>query len=145
MIGNKNAIITWLLEQEDNLYEINKVKKKRSINANSYCWLLINKISEVLKTSKEEIYIEMLKKYGQQILIPTKPNQKPDGYFKYYEYYDKGKLNGKECDWYKVYKGSSQYDSKEMSILIDGIVSEARELGIMTLDEMEIERMVNEW
>lgn len=145
MIGNKNDIIKWLLEQDDDIYEVKKSKKRRSMNANSYCWLLISKISEIVKSSKEEIYVEMLRKYGQQMMIPTLPNTKPDGYFKYYEFYEKGKLNGKECDWYKIYKGSSQYDSKEMSVLIDGIVSEAKELGIVTLDELEIEKMVDEW
>ena len=42
---------------------------------------------------------------------------------------------------YRVLKGSSSYDSKEMATLIDGAVSEAKEMGIETLPDTEIERM----
>lgn len=54
-------------------------------------------------------------------------------------------LNGKDFTHYKVYKGSSEYDSKEMSILIDGIISEAEELGIETLPPHEIQRLKEMW
>ena len=46
---------------------------------------------------------------------------------------------------YRLLKGSHTYDTKEMSELIDGTVSEAKELGIETLPPDELERMVNAW
>ena len=67
---------------------------------------------------------KMLEDYGQSILIPVKKGEKPNGYFKYYKYETSSILNGKEADWYKIYKGSSEFDSKEMTILIDGIIQE---------------------
>ena len=42
------------------------------------------------------------------------------------------------------YIGTSQYDSKEMSIFIDGLVQEARNLGIQTLEDIEIENLIKE-
>ena len=46
---------------------------------------------------------------------------------------------------YKVYKGSSEFDTREMSIFIDGIVYEAEELGIQTMTPNEIARIKAAW
>lgn len=146
MIANKKEIIDYLLEQDiDKLFELKEFRHKRSLNANSYAWELIGQIADIQNASKEEIYLIELKRYGQQMIIPVVPGSKPDGYFKYYEFLEEGIINGKECEWYKVFKGSSEYNTKEMSILIEGIVSDAKELGIKTLDEIEIERLEKKW
>lgn len=146
MIGNPKKLIAWLLEQDDKSeYEVKKYHKKRSLNSNSYCWALIGEIANVLRTSKEEIYLQMLEDYGQSMLIPVEVGKKPDGYFKYYKYITTSEINGKKADWYKVFKGSSEYDTREMSILIDGIVSEAKEMDIETLPPGEVERLKNMW
>ena len=82
MIGNPLEITKWLFEHnKEKLYEIKEYHKKRSLNSNSYCWALIGKIADVLRASKEEIYIQMLEDYGQSILIPLEEGKKPDGYF----------------------------------------------------------------
>ena len=63
------------------------------------------------------------------------------GYFKYYEEIGKGTVNGKEFTHYKIYKGSSQMDSKEFAILLDGVRSECEEVGIPTLTPSEIAQL----
>ena len=142
MIGTPKDLIKWLLEQdEEKKFEVQECKGKRSLSQNSYCWLLINKIANILRLSKEEIYLQMLEDYGQSILIPVKKGEKPNGYFKYYKYETSSILNGKEADWYKIYKGSSEFDSKEMTILIDGIIQECKQLGIETLTPDEIAKL----
>lgn len=142
MIGTSKDLIKWLLEQdEEKKFEVQECKGKRSLSQNSYCWLLINKIANILRLSKEEIYLQMLEDYGQSILIPVKKGEKPNGYFKYYKYETSSILNGKEADWYKIYKGSSEFDSKEMTILIDGIIQECKQLGIETLTHDEIAKL----
>lgn len=146
MIGNPLEITTWLFDQDkEKLYEIKEYHKKRSLNSNSYCWALIGKIADVLRAKKDEIYIQMLEDYGQSLLIPLEEGKKPDGYFKYFKYITKSELNGKKADWYKVFKGSSNYDSKEMAVLIDGIIYEAQELGIETIPPEEIEQLKKMW
>lgn len=146
MKGKAKDIIEWLFEQDkEKLYEIKEVKEKRSLNSNSYLWLLCTKISEIINLPKEEVYIKMLEDYGVSLLIPLAPEYNPEGFFKYYKYFDKGVLNGKECIWYKVLKGSSQYDSKEMSVLLNGVVEEAKQLGIVTLDEIELNKLIERW
>ena len=53
--------------------------------------------------------------------------------------------DGIEYRTYKMIRGSHTYNTEEMSHLIDGIVSEAKELGIETLPPDEIERMMSTW
>lgn len=146
MIGNRTDIINYLLYKDDKkIFEIKEVKNKRSLNANSYAWLLITKIAGAMNLSKEEVYLMMLKDYGQSMLIPVPKNSKPDGYFKYYEFNSRRKMNGVEVDFYKIYKGSSDYDTKEMSVLINGIVEECKNLGIETLEDQRINQLIEEW
>ena len=146
MIGKVKDIIDWLLEQDkNNIYEIKEYKQKRSLNSNAYLWLLCTEIANIMNLSKEEVYVKMLEDYGVSILVPLTPETEPEKYFKYYSFFEKGKLNEKECMWYKVFKGSSEYDSKEMTHLLNGVVEEAKNLGIVTLDELEIQEMLDRW
>lgn len=142
MIGNKNDLITWLCRQsEETLFEIKEYKEKRSLNQNAYCWKLITEIANKISKSKEEIYLEMLKSYGQSEIISMLSTIEPKGFFKYYEEIGTGIVNNKEFTHYKIFKGSSEYDSREMSIFIDGIIQECTQLGIPTLTEEEIKNM----
>lgn len=146
MIGTPKDISNWLLNQDaDKYFEIKQHRLKRSLSANSYAWVLISKLADVLRASKDEIYLQMLKRYGQCRVVSVISQVDLDGYFKYYEPFGETVLDGKSFTHYRVYKGSSQYDSKEMSIFIDGLLSEARELEIETLPPYEIERLKNMW
>lgn len=146
MIGNSQEIIQWLFDQDkDKRFEVKEYHKKRSLNANAYAWALIGKIADVLRSSKDEIYLEMLKKYGQSEIVSVLSDINVTGYFKYFEEIATVRLQGKNFTHYKVFKGSSEYDSREMAVLIDGIVSEAKELGIETLPNDEIERIKKLW
>lgn len=146
MIGKPRECIEWLFNQDrEKLYEIKEHKEKRSLNANSYAWSLIGKIAEAIGTTKDDIYLRMLEDYGQSILVPLPVGSNPSGYFKYYEYLQTSQINGKDADWYKVIKGSSDYNTKEMAVLIDGIIQEAKDLEIDTLPPDEIERLKEMW
>lgn len=130
------------LQGKDVEIEIKRWRDHRSLDANAYCWVLITKIADVLRTDKQTVYVEMLKRYGQGGLVYV-----PDSFkdvlreFKYYEL-DEITQNGA---YYRVWVGSSQYNSEEMSILIDGIISEAKELDIETETPDEIARMKSLW
>lgn len=132
---------------KDTLYDVKIVKhrEKRSNNANSYLWELCTQIGNIMNLSKNEVYLQMLKDYGQSMLIPVKKGNKPNGFIKYYEFECSSQLNEKEADWYKIYKGSSEYDTYEMNILLNGVVQEAKNLGIKTKEDLEIERLIEEW
>lgn len=146
MIGSADEIVRWLFQQDRNkTFEIKEHHEKRSLTANAYAWVLIGKIADVLRTSKDEVYLTMLKRYGQSEIISVLSSIDVKGYFKYFEPIATARLKGKDFTHYKVFKGSSEYDSREMAILIDGIVSEAKDLHIETLPPYEIERLKEKW
>lgn len=146
MIGTREQISQYLWQLEDNkLYELKEYKEKRSINANNYVWKLITEIGNKLRKSKEEVYLQMLKDYGQQEMVSILSSINPKGFFKYYQVIGSSTLNGKEFTHYKIFKGTSEYDTKEMSIFIDGVVQEAEQLGIETKPPEEIERLKRMW
>lgn len=142
MIGNQLQIIQWLYNQDrDKLFDIKEYKQKRSLSQNSYAWKLITEIGNIIRKSKEEVYLDMLKHYGQSEIVSILSEVSPVGYFKYYEAIGTGIVNNKEFTHYKIYKGSSEFDSKEMAIFIDGIIQECEQLGISTLTPDEIARL----
>lgn len=146
MIGKAEDLIKWLFNQDrEKLFEVKEHKQKRSLNANAYAWVLIGKIADALRTSKDEVYIEMLKRYGQSELVSVLSAINVTGYFKYFEKFGKSELNGKEFTHYKIFKGSSEFDSREMAILIDGLISEAELLEIETLPPGEVARLKEMW
>lgn len=146
VIGNKNKLQLWLSMQDDKkIFEIKEYKEKRSLNANNYCWKLITEIANIMRMSKEEVYLKMLVDYGQSEIVSILSNIDIKGYFKYYRVDGYSLLHGKEFTHYRVYKGTSEYDSKEMSIFIDGVVQEAKQLDIEVRTPLEIEKLKREW
>ena len=142
MIGNTQEIIKWLFDQDrGKIFKIEEYKQKRSLTQNAYFYVLCNEIGNALKISKDEVHLRMLKEYGQSEVFSIRSDIDVSRYLKYYEEIGKGKVNGKEFTHYRVFKGSSEMDSLEMSILINGTVSEAEQLGIPTLTPNEIARL----
>jgi hypothetical protein len=125
--------------------KIDKYREKRSLNANAYAWKLLTEIANVVRSSKDEVYLEMLKRYGQSEIISVLAHITIGEYVKYCEEAGESKLNGKLFKHYKVYKGSSEFDSREMSIFLDGVVSEAKEMGIQTMTPDEVARLKSLW
>ena len=129
--------------------EIKKWRERRSMSQNAYAWLLITKIAQCITPpmNKEDVYVLMLKRYGQGGIISIQKD-KADGVMRAFDYYmpkGEGEVNGKAFLHMMVYVGSSQYDTKEMSVFLSGIVEEAKDLGIETLTPQELEHMKGEW
>lgn len=142
MIGNAEEIIKWLFNQNrEKLFEIKDHKEKRSLSQNAYAWKLITELGNVMRLSKEEVYLQMLEHYGQSEFVSMLSSINPKGYFKYYKPMGSGFINDKEFTHYKIFKGSSEFDTKEMSIFLDGIIRECENVGIPTLTEEQIKEM----
>lgn len=143
--GNKTAISQWLFKlDKDTIYDvkIEKHRNKRSLDANAYSWVLQNEIANALRLSKEEVHFEMLKNYGQRDFISTLADVNIADYYNYYELKNTYEKDGKKFKSYIIYRGTHTYNSKEMSIFIDGVVQEARNLGIETLKDKEIKALI---
>jgi hypothetical protein len=143
MVGTPIQIIQWLYNQDkEKKFEIKQKKEKRSLSQNAYAWELITKIGNILRKSKEDVYLQMLKEYGQSEIVSILSSIDPRGYFKYYEKIGTGIVNNKEFTHYKIFKGSSEFDTKEMTIFIDGIIQECEQLDIETLTPEEIAKLI---
>ena len=133
------------LKDADVDVEIKKYRERRSLTQNAYAWVLISKISESIMPalSKEQVYLMMLKRYGQGGFISVLSDQLELVKRKLDYYEEKGKAikDGLEFTHLMVWVGSSKYDSHEMNLFISGIVEEAKDLGIETLTTAELEKM----
>lgn len=132
-----------------------KWREKRSLTANAYFHVLVAKIAEALGLSNIMVKNMMISRYGEIYL--TDGGEPASVLLLACEDYRKceamhlqptasmEQLKGKVYQWHIVMKNSRDYDSKEMARLIDGTVSEAKELGIDTMPQDELERMVKRW
>ena len=124
-----------------------KYREKRSLDANAYMWVLLQKMADVLHQDKDTLYLEMLGKYGVFTHIIVKPHvvEKVKSEWRAVKELGEVCVNGTTGIQLQCYFGSSTYDSKEMSVLIDGIVNECKDLEIETLPDEEVERMKSLW
>ena len=138
--GNRKQLINWLLNQDENkIFEIKEHREKRSLNANSYFYVLQNKLADAIHTSNDELHFELLKKYSDVTLVTLPLGSEIFG-IKYFEKYKQGEIKGIPATVYKVYRPSSEMDTKRFSRLLDGLISDCKEVGIetMTPDELAI-------
>ena len=133
-----------LKNKENLLITIKEYKKRRTLDANSYYWVLISKLARVLKTSNSELHNLMLARYGVNEIIdgglmriPLPESEETEKKVKTSEYYHlrptteiRSGKDGKDYRTYIMMKGSHSYDTKEMADLISGLISECREAGI---------------
>ena len=132
--------------------EIKKASKHRSLSANNYAWVLIDQIAEVTGKKASEVYREAIKEIGG---ISDYYGMKEAAFETFRDRWIDGHL-GRQVEiipgstrpgWINVraWLGSSDFDSKQMSILIDNLIMEAENQGIPTITEQMVERMVNRW
>lgn len=151
MIGTSEEIVRWLFNQDREIkFEIKEHKEKRGLKANSYCWILLGEIANVIGSTKEAVYKEYIKDKGIYRIITMSTTAVPT--FK--RVWEERGL-GWVCETSETnidgltdvfaYYGTSTYNSKQMSYFIDYVVQEAKELGIETLPPDEIQRLKTAW
>ena len=130
-------------------------RDKRSLNANAYYWVLLSKLAEDRKISKPRAHNTMLRDYGQveivggsryYVRIPDTDEAENDVMERemFHLKPTSQVIEGTDGINYRTYvmlKGSSRYDSAEMAHLLDGLISECKQLGIETATPEELERM----
>ena len=136
--------------------EIREKRKRRSLNANSYMWVICQKIAEELSkngyTSKYDVYRKAIRDCGHFTYSPIRA----DAVNRYIEIWqghgdgwiaeDVGECNNfKGFHNVKCYHGSSVYNTKEMARLIDCLVDECNQLGIQLEPSEYIRSLVEGW
>lgn len=148
---NENYIIE---EQLDNIkdleildIQLEKHKRRRSLTSNAYCWVLLQRIAEATQSTKEIVYKTMLERYGQFTFLITKEKSQIylTKYFPIVKKHGEIKVGKTQGTQYQVYFGSSTYNQVEMNHFLNGIVSEAKELGVETLTPRELEALNKQW
>jgi len=131
---------------------IKKYYPKRSLDSNNYAWVLLDKMAKVLHSSKEEVYKTLLERYGTFFYLPCEEDKVPNIEAVFRVVRDRGETtlttpSGKEvkCRQLQCYKGSSLMDQAEMTAFLNGLVEEAKALGIDTATPDEIRRMNEAW
>lgn len=133
--------------------EIKKHRNIRSRNANAYLHVLINKIAAEINASDDDVKRDLVIKYGA---LAKDSEGKNIGFklprtvdvgtlYRYVKLFDQREENGILFNCYLVYKDTHKMDTKEMSRLIDGAISEAKELGIETETPEQLEAMKKKW
>ncbi len=152
MIGNVQELVNYLIVQDrDKTFEIKEYKKKlkRSLNANGYCWVLLQKLADKLNTTKEELYRKYIREKGIFRII-TIDNQAVNTFIHLWE--EKGigwicevlRENEKNTELIAYY-GTSSYNTSQMAHFIDFVVEEAKLQNIETLTPQELSILKERW
>lgn len=126
-------------------------KEKRSLNANAYMWKLLSLASEELKVNNEELYKRYVKEYGiyKDIVIEEKGIKtvaeawRRNGIAWFSEVLDFAQ--NADFKTLRMYYGTSVYNTKQMTRILNAVVEDCQELGIKTKEDIEIENMLKEW
>jgi hypothetical protein len=131
--------------------QIDKHRQRRSLDANAYCWVLLDKLAAVLRKPKTEIYRELIREVGGNCETYCGLEKAVDKLAQMWEKNGIGwcadvtdsKLEG--CKNVVLYQGSSTYDTRQMARLIDLVVQECRAQGIETATPAELDRLKEAW
>ena len=132
---------------------IKKYRKRRSISANAYFHVLVNKIAAERMCSDDEVKHDLVLEYGTMArdaagkVIGFKLPDPVDAsdLYPYTKRFDTRVEGGVTFGCYLVYKQTRMMDTKEMAHLIDGAIQEARELGIETDTPEQLARLQAQW
>ena len=130
---------------------IKEKKRRRSLDANAYAWVLLDKLAERLHEPKEQIYRGYIREIGGNSETVCVKNEAVDRLTEGWENNGIGwqadtmpsKIAG--CTNVILYFGSSTYDSGQMARLIDFIVQDCEAIGIETKSAEELEKLCEEW
>ena len=137
---------------ESGEYEIVKAKKRRSLDANAYAWVLIDKLAEALRMTKTEVYQKELRELGGNMetgvfertaALEMKRIWERNG-LGWQAEIEESKTSPHVCVVY-MYYGSSAFDTKEMSRFIENLITEAKALGIETLPPDKLSALLEAW
>ena len=128
-------------------------REQRSLNANAYFHVLVDKIAEKMQLGADEVKVKMVLEYGTMateggdvIIVALPKSANVSEYYPYAKWIaDFNAKNNKPYSQYVFYKHTHTLDRAEMARLIDGVVYEAKELGIETRTPDELASLIENW
>lgn len=127
-------------------------RKKRSLDANAYAWVLIGKLADAMRVPPTVVYNNAIQNIGGNYeIIPIRE----EAVEKFKEVWTKQGLGWPCVDMgpskiqgyrnLRAYYGSSTYDTRQMSMLIDSLIQDCKALDIETLSEEKLSAMMEGW
>ena len=150
-LGKAMALVR---KHRDKLYnlEVKEHRKKRSLDANSYAWVLIHKLAEATRMTPVEVYREAIRNVGNNATPLCVREQDVDKIIKSWERNglgwvvdNLGMSQVRGCRNLLAYHGSSTYDTAQMSRLIDNLVQDRKALDIETLPPEKLALLKEAW
>ena len=141
-------------KHKDRLYdlEVKEHRKKRSLDANAYAWVLIHKLAEVERITPEEVYLLNIPKVGNNYTPMCVMEHDVQRFIKSWErnglgwpVKDLGPSQVPCCRNLLAYHGSSTYDTEQMSRLIDNLVQDCKALDIETMTPEKLALLKEAW
>ena len=126
---------------------LKKWRETRSGNANRLFWDCVGKIATAARTDSWSVYLEMLKRYGQFEVVAIPPDSLEAFKKVWREVEDLGviTIKGQQVRRVRCFYGSHTYDTEEFAALLDGTISEMKQMGLPTPAEEEVQRKLNAW
>ena len=130
--------------------KLDAIKQKRSLNANAYAWVLIDRIAAALGIDKVEVYRDAIRDIGGNSDVVMVANDAVDKLRAVWEARGLGWSvevtdRADTASTVLLHYGSSTYDTRQMTLLIDHLVQDAKELGIETLPPDRLAGMIERW
>lgn len=158
MTGTAAQIVSFLMNADrEQLWDLREHSKKRSLTQNGYYWTLVTKVASKIRRSTAYVHNQMLREHphpflldGKTVLIPLPDTDEAENaamesqtfHVKPCSQVIVGK-DGQRLRTYMMIRGSSDFDTKEMSVLLDDLIQEAQAQGIETITPQELERIRN--
>ena len=150
----RGSVMSWLKSKKDQDYEltIKEHRKKRSLDANAYAWLLIGKLAAAMHIKPVEVYRQQIMEVGDNFTPMCVREKDVARFIRCWERnglgwitQDLGPSQVRGCRNLAAYHGSSTYDTAQMSRLIDNIVQDCKALGIETMTPDKLALLKEEW
>ena len=148
MTGTSGEIIKYLVEQDkEKTWDIKEHKEKRSLDANGMLWACLQDIATAVKSDKWSIYLQMLKRYGKfdYVIVKEKAVEAMKKQWRELEEVGEIDIHGQKAVQLLCYYGSSTYDKKEFSVLLDGVISEMKEIGLTPPPDRQTKELLEKW
>lgn len=148
MTGTSGEIIKYLVEQDkEKTWDLKEHKEKRSLDANGMLWACLQDIATAVKSDKWSIYLQMLKRYGKfdYVIVKEKAVEAMKKQWRELEEVGEIDIHGQKAVQLLCYYGSSTYDKKEFSVLLDGVISEMKEIGITPPPDRQTKELLEKW
>jgi hypothetical protein len=151
LVETINKLISHLLNKDLMKISIDEYKDRRSLKANNMLWSCIGQLAKAQTPpiSSWDMYLNCLRDYGEYVTyeIETRLIKNVEKTWRETQVVSDPYINeqGKKCVTMNCYFGSSTYDTKQFSVLLDGVIADMKDLGLQPPPTKEMQEALKQW